>query len=1741
MPFIPLSQSFPRVSAREQSNRDADAERLVSAEFEQDMPDDSRAALENEFQQRFDKEPSARQPSAQPRGFVPLANVDNAAVRGFIPLKAVEEPAAPAEPKPEFSLLKTIALENPLTAAGEIALNFGTQMVAMPVAGLTGLAAEAGHALGLTEKTGADVVHSVGGALTYQPRGTMGQMGAEAVTYPFQKLAEAGQWVGGKTLEATGSPTLATAVDTAINAAPMLISPAVKSVKGAMPRATAAAARVEPTLRGEAAPDAVPTEKAAPAMPAEPAPRFADPHELGVSAFTEKARQAGLNDAQIKELAPTEPRDAVTGFYRAEHRIPTVKRAQEFAEANDVPAYYVEADIANLGGLNDHFGNNHTHSNRVYRDIADIFSEEMNKAGDQSVSIRQGGDEINSVVIGGSPESVRAAIGNITARVRDYAEANGLSDIPHPKGKAPGVGLYSGFSEIKPGRALDDIFSEASHVLDQGKKESKNVRREQNAATDGVSRDERPGSSAPAGRGNTENQGFTRSAIDGRDGSAPRGQGAESPEARVSQPSPDAALPEPAAPKTARYALIEADDLKASHDSDLRPVQDNPFGRQDTPRYENEAAVQNITRDFDPARLGEALDDADGAPIVARDGIVESGHRRVVAMQRIYQANGLKADTYRQHLRENASKFGVDPGAIDGMSKPVLVRVPDQPAPRRATDHAAMPDDGTVNSFAPGASYTGFIDDTPSPKMGHAGEATPASAPAKASARPEPIRREDVLIPFIKALDTGIYEGRIKGKGKMGFFRPKTEEVRIKRHADLETASHEVAHLMDKRIPEIRKAWETDKALATELKSISYDHGKVYEGFAEGVRLWMTQPEVLQAKAPLFTKWFDGFVQRHEYGPAIKKAQEGIAEWSGQDAVDRARSKIGKHAPLSDALDGGWDKFRQSVVDDLHGVMRMEREKTGAIAPAGAYETARLARASHSIADGALRFGAPFKKADGSFGWKGKGLEEILKPIAHNLDDALLYFVGKSARELMTQGREHLFTPGEIDGMLRLKKPEFDQAFKEYQEWNQGVLDFAEAHGVINPEARALWQRTQYMPFQRIGQPGGFKGKPGDWSGVKALTGGTENIRDILGNMTSNAAQLIDKAVKNEARQKIAELSEKVEGGGKFMVKIPAESRPVKIDSRQVIDALLKNMGIDSETQLKPAVAKAVKDLRKELGDNPAMLELMQTNMPPAGSNVVAVLKAGKPTWYEVGDPLLYRALQSIDRPLQSVVVKWLGLPKRIGQMAITLTPDFMLANIARDTIMGSVMSRAGFRPVIDSLQGMRLRLTSDPIYREYIANGGGMSSMFLDETRFRAKLEKFYQRQGIDYRTVLDAPAKIGNFLETLADSFEMSTRLGEYKRAIDRGEHPRHAAYLGRDVSTDFAMKGDSQAAGFMYDTVMFLRPALVSWDRLYRGIAHDPNKMAIAAKTGTLALMSAALYLLNKDDPRYKDLQDWDRDSNWHFFIGDQHFRYPKIWEIGAVASVAERTTEKVINEDPEGLGKDFARILSSTFNLNWKPHILAPLYEQATNRSGFTQAPIETPGMENMQPFLRAKPTTSETMKALGMATKDMPESMQVNPVRAEALLRGYFNTWAMYVLMLTDKAMFGDKLPEMRADQMPVVRRFYSQEPPQHTKFETEFYDMLGEAKRLHGTLRQLDGMGRSDIADDKEKGPLATEAKPLERAAKNLAGINRDMLAVRRSDATPAEKREKLDALTVERNALLKAAVTKSKAAQGNH
>ena len=119
-------------------------------------------------------------------------------------------------------------------------LQMGSAAIAAPVSGLAGLGTMAGRALGMTQREPADVVRSTQNAFTYQPRTVGGKAGAEAIGYPFQKLAQGADAAGGKVTDLLsklpalrGAPAagVGTGINTAIQALPMLL--------GAKPAASA--------------------------------------------------------------------------------------------------------------------------------------------------------------------------------------------------------------------------------------------------------------------------------------------------------------------------------------------------------------------------------------------------------------------------------------------------------------------------------------------------------------------------------------------------------------------------------------------------------------------------------------------------------------------------------------------------------------------------------------------------------------------------------------------------------------------------------------------------------------------------------------------------------------------------------------------------------------------------------------------------------------------------------------------------------------------------------------------------------------------------------------------------------------------------------------------------------------------------------------------------------------------------------------------------------------------------------------------------------------------------------------------------------------------------------------------------------------------------------------------------------------------------------------------------------------
>lgn len=117
-----------------------------------------------------------------------------------------------------------------------------------------------------------------------------------------------------------------------------------------------------------------------------------------------------------------------------------------------------------------------------------------------------------------------------------------------------------------------------------------------------------------------------------------------------------------------RYAIVEAQSLRPSQTDEGTINPDYPAEMQprDRSRGASQAQIQAISGKLSPRLLDKGPRASDGAPIIAPDGVVESGNGRTLAIRRAYRTG--KAGEYRAYLEAQGYP-------VAGIKEPVLVRV----------------------------------------------------------------------------------------------------------------------------------------------------------------------------------------------------------------------------------------------------------------------------------------------------------------------------------------------------------------------------------------------------------------------------------------------------------------------------------------------------------------------------------------------------------------------------------------------------------------------------------------------------------------------------------------------------------------------------------------------------------------------------------------------------------------------------------------------------------------------------------------------------------------------------------------------------------------------------------------------------------------------------------------------------------------------------------------------------------
>ncbi len=847
-------------------------------------------------------------------------------------------------------------------------------------------------------------------------------------------------------------------------------------------------------------------------------------------------------------------------------------------------------------------------------------------------------------------------------------------------------------------------------------------------------------------------------------------------------------------------------------------------------------------------------------------------------------------------------------------------------------------------------------------------------------------------------------------------------------------------------------------------------------------------------------------------------------------------------------------ELQQKVLDRFTAIKRFEKATFGTNdldASVSPYKWARLTNNLAGVMEYLFRHGQ-IAYQGGSMVMKPgtKGLIEILRPVVESGKLRLWegYVAAYRANRLLAEGKEKNFgkyqdpatgewkwdqarAQSEIDALLELGKdhPEFETVRQEYVEFQKSVLDMAQAAGLIDPAKRALWERSDYVPFYRIVDaldgkesrgPRRRRGFSGQSAGVRQLKGGPQQVA-ILENIVRNVEQMVDASFKNIAMQRIADMTET---NTDLMVKIPYKAVPFKASFDETVDAMEK-AGIDTSSLTRPEIEELVTFWRSRA---------------PEGKDVVMVMHKGKPVYYRVKDAPLLRAILTMGPQQYSWWMTLLTAPKRGLTSLVTLDPAFMAANTIRDSFSAWVIADTPIKPGWDSMRGFAKALANDPVKLAIMATGGGTghyNNPRTEEVRKAFLAMTREERQGF-LASIVDTPAKAWRLYKDIGRATENANRVAIAESAAKRGASPAEAAFQALDIM-DFGLRGDSKALALFLDTVPFLNARIQGLYRLGRGLKNDPKRVATHGAIilgATLALLAA-----NWDDDRYWDLPEWDRDLYYHLWIGGRHIRIPKPFEVGQIFStLPERMTQFMAKDgDSRLFARRMLSMISDTFAMNPIPQLFKPAVERAMNYNMLTSSRIISRGDEFRAPEEQYNAFTSATAREIAQAMPDRAPEWMRSPKTLDFLIRGYFGTLGMYALDAADAVVrTAADYPERPATKFGdywIARRFTPESDLKNNKFVGEFYELhqdIGEiARKIKALAERGDVLEASQLAA--ENADLLGYAPVANATDKALASMRRRTTDLYENPAglTPEQRRQALAELQEQENELAKRTV----------
>lgn len=772
------------------------------------------------------------------------------------------------------------------------------------------------------------------------------------------------------------------------------------------------------------------------------------------------------------------------------------------------------------------------------------------------------------------------------------------------------------------------------------------------------------------------------------------------------------------------------------------------------------------------------------------------------------------------------------------------------------------------------------------------------------------------------------------------------------------------------------------------------------------------------------------------------------------------------------------------------------------------YRFARQSKGGDSTLEALLLYGKVYVDTDGAYrvsynrATGMNGFAKVIAGLKGEQDRFLEWVAAQRAERLKSVGLENLYSDTDIQALKTLNqghmpdgtsRPQaYATALQQLNDWNDSVLKIAADSGLVDDATRQMYRDVPYVPFYRLQDEKvtGFSVKPGlvNQYAWKKLKGGTEHINDdLLANLLQNWSHLITASAKNRAARETLQAAKRSGAA----VEVPSST---------------------------------------------------------PGKGLLHYMDAGNERVFRVSDDDLVDAVSAMHYAGLGDIGKPFVTMKRWLTIGVTVNPAFKIRNLVRDSVQAIGTSPLSYNPAANIKAGIAATTMESDTRAQMLAAGGIIRFGSMLDGNNADRTRRLIE-QNVNPAHILNSAGKIERFWKTkmlpafeayqeLGDRGEQINRAALYERLTANGMSHEEASYWARDLM-DFSLSGKWAAIRILTQVVPFMNARLQGLYKLGRARADDYKRMGVVL--GAVTLASLGLLLAYGEDEDWKKREDFDRDNFFWFKVGGVAFRLPKPFEIGAAATLVERSVEYPLSDEMTGkrFRERLAAIVFSQLSMNPIPQLIKPVMDLYANKDSFTGRPIETMGMDKLRKQDRYTERTTEIARMLGALGLPDPTQLAtghwntLSPVQIDSLVRGYFSWLGTSVTAALDwgiRPLMGrGERPDAKLRDAFFAGNFVETLPSNSSRYVTQLYEQATEIEQAYGSYH--DALKRGDLERAKEI--AADEAEKLakyrlvETVKRGESRINQQIKQIEAARGLPGdEKRLRLDRLNAAKDNL---------------